>query len=125
MGTREKGGSSSPGPGILHIEGMGEGGKRAKKMMSLPRVQNREGDGEGDRCTWVESQRGEPHQFIADSEIAACILEFSYVPSSPSHLLNVYVIKFYQASLQGIFFFMVNWSSIKFCCQLNNNTNGI
>lgn len=80
MGTREKGGSSSPGPGILHVEGMGEGGKRARKMMSSHRVQNREG--EGDWWSWIESQGGELPQFIADSENTAYILEFSCVPSS-------------------------------------------
>lgn len=45
MGTREKGGSSSPGPGILNLKGVGEGGKRARKMMSSLRVQNRGGRG--------------------------------------------------------------------------------
>lgn len=62
------------------------------------------GEGEGDRCSWLESQGGEPPQFVADSEIT---WNFSCVPSSPSHILNVYVIKFYQASLQGMVWFLV------------------
>lgn len=47
MGTREKGGSRSPGPGILNVEGVGERSKRARKAMSSHRVQNREGRGTG------------------------------------------------------------------------------
>lgn len=46
MGTREKGGSSSPGPGILHTEGVGEGGKSQKNDELTQSAERRGGGGQ-------------------------------------------------------------------------------
>lgn len=103
MGMRWVDRFQPPRPGTLHIEGMGEGGKGARKMLSLYSVQDKRVGGSPDGFGWRAREVRHP-QFIADLRSPAYILELLCSKfSKPS--INVYVTEFHQASLQGMYLF--------------------
>lgn len=70
MGMRWVDRFQPPRPGTLHIEGMGEGGKGARKMLSLYSVQDKRVGGSPDSF-WMESQGGEAPSIHCRSEITS------------------------------------------------------